>query len=462
MHISNCERLQPAFHQKLVPVFIIQGHVKVCHNPGGRPDTWIRGVAKDSGTSACQGWRVEIWMPPYHPQANPTERRNQEIKKCLPISVGNDHRQWDKLIPTILFALCCHSKEAVDTSPSTLQLPRNGWASRTVTSGAVPQQTGMASSVSYHVVPLSPFETKLNDSSCIQLPLAHKMTSQLPQALPTRQLRPAPIRVNARCRGSGRSQRKNVDQQHDYMRKSGSDLAENLTPSAELHHPARLDNDKGQYFKGTAHRVYIALDQHRRLKGADRHDTIDKWRVVVCLPLPKHALPRPVFEMTETHKAMCTRADIDRSAATATCALVHIIQALVERFCGATAALHLAHATSKLDFARHLTVRLLCSQLLIHYYTASPHHSSPATQPLPTPLVSMFNLELNRHGTTSSESCDTGSTQLCLNLGRTDGAFPVREEVPIASRKTIRLTGKIFLTTDLAASHTSFELDDEQ
>ncbi|KAJ8889599.1 hypothetical protein PR048_009099 [Dryococelus australis] len=66
---------------------------------------------------------VETWTtPPDHPQANPTERRNQEMKKCLCISVGNNHRYWDKHIPTILFALRHRTNEAVDTSPSVLLL----------------------------------------------------------------------------------------------------------------------------------------------------------------------------------------------------------------------------------------------------------------------------------------------------------------------------------------------------
>ncbi|KAG8261821.1 hypothetical protein J6590_080120 [Homalodisca vitripennis] len=51
-------------------------------------------------------WKVEHWTTPiYHPQANPTERRNQELKKLLRTHlIDKEHKTWDQQLPQSLFA----------------------------------------------------------------------------------------------------------------------------------------------------------------------------------------------------------------------------------------------------------------------------------------------------------------------------------------------------------------------
>lgn len=82
---------------------------------------------------AHKRWKVKRWLTPiYHPQANPDERRNQEIKKQLRIALqeATQHRHWDKELPNILFQLRVRRNEATQFSPAELmmgrKLPRPG------------------------------------------------------------------------------------------------------------------------------------------------------------------------------------------------------------------------------------------------------------------------------------------------------------------------------------------------
>ncbi|KAJ8871145.1 hypothetical protein PR048_027450 [Dryococelus australis] len=43
--------------------------------------------------------------PAYLPQANPTEHKNQELKKSICIRMGNNHTQWEAQLPEILYTL---------------------------------------------------------------------------------------------------------------------------------------------------------------------------------------------------------------------------------------------------------------------------------------------------------------------------------------------------------------------
>ncbi|CAH0406500.1 unnamed protein product [Chilo suppressalis] len=43
--------------------------------------------------------------PVYHPQANPAERKNRDMKSMLAILVNTDHQDWPKHIPAVRFAL---------------------------------------------------------------------------------------------------------------------------------------------------------------------------------------------------------------------------------------------------------------------------------------------------------------------------------------------------------------------
>ena len=71
-------------------------------------------------TDACRQWQVQQWTTPiYHPRANPTERRNQEIKKGLRLHLHNgNQRGWDAYLPQILFTLRRRKNAATGVSPS--------------------------------------------------------------------------------------------------------------------------------------------------------------------------------------------------------------------------------------------------------------------------------------------------------------------------------------------------------
>ena len=65
-------------------------------------------------------------MPANHPQANPTERRNQELKKGLRLHIaGGRQRDWDTYLPKILFSMRRRTNRITGQSPSQLLLGRN-------------------------------------------------------------------------------------------------------------------------------------------------------------------------------------------------------------------------------------------------------------------------------------------------------------------------------------------------
>jgi transposase InsO family protein len=76
---------------------------------------------------SCERWGINLWTTPvYHPRANPTERRNQEIKKLSRINIlahGN-HKLWDIALPRIGFCLRDRKNEATLFSPAQLLLGR--------------------------------------------------------------------------------------------------------------------------------------------------------------------------------------------------------------------------------------------------------------------------------------------------------------------------------------------------
>nr|CAD7414919.1 unnamed protein product [Timema poppensis] len=57
-------------------------------------------------------------MPVYHSQANPTERRNQEIKKGIRLYIFENHRIWDLHLPQILFDLRYRRNKATGMTPN--------------------------------------------------------------------------------------------------------------------------------------------------------------------------------------------------------------------------------------------------------------------------------------------------------------------------------------------------------
>uniref|UniRef100_A0ABD2VXU9 Integrase catalytic domain-containing protein n=1 Tax=Trichogramma kaykai TaxID=54128 RepID=A0ABD2VXU9_9HYME len=77
--------------------------------------------------SACKTWQAYQWTTAmYRPQANPTERRNQEVKTALRIHLkGRPHVEWDLQIPKILFQLRNRKNAATGKSPAELLLGRD-------------------------------------------------------------------------------------------------------------------------------------------------------------------------------------------------------------------------------------------------------------------------------------------------------------------------------------------------
>ncbi|XP_036340634.1 uncharacterized protein LOC118750003 [Rhagoletis pomonella] len=47
----------------------------------------------------------QVFTPVYHPQANPVERKNRDMKAQLAILVGKQHRTWAEKLPAIRFAM---------------------------------------------------------------------------------------------------------------------------------------------------------------------------------------------------------------------------------------------------------------------------------------------------------------------------------------------------------------------
>ena len=76
--------------------------------------------------SAGQRWDCDLWTTPnYHPRANPTERRNQDIKINIRLRIDNgNHRTWDRDLPKNLFSLRRRQNAATGQTPSHLLL---GW-----------------------------------------------------------------------------------------------------------------------------------------------------------------------------------------------------------------------------------------------------------------------------------------------------------------------------------------------
>lgn len=68
---------------------------------------------------ACARWRAQHWTTPvYHPQANPVERRNQEIKKTLRTHLHNrPQHDWDQYLSVSLFALRTRRNAATGVTP---------------------------------------------------------------------------------------------------------------------------------------------------------------------------------------------------------------------------------------------------------------------------------------------------------------------------------------------------------
>lgn len=70
---------------------------------------------------------LNIWQtftPVYHPEANPVERKNRDLKTQLAISVGNNHTSWDSKLPMIRFAMNTSKCESTGYSAAYLTFGR--------------------------------------------------------------------------------------------------------------------------------------------------------------------------------------------------------------------------------------------------------------------------------------------------------------------------------------------------
>lgn len=65
------------------------------------------------------------FTPLYHPETNPVERRNRDLKTQLAILVqGGEHNQWSELLPVIRFAMNSAHCSATDRTPAYLTFGR--------------------------------------------------------------------------------------------------------------------------------------------------------------------------------------------------------------------------------------------------------------------------------------------------------------------------------------------------
>ncbi|GFX50554.1 uncharacterized protein TNCV_614831 [Trichonephila clavipes] len=63
-------------------------------------------------------------IPVYHPQANPVERKNRDLKPRLAMMVGNNHTLWIEKLPAIRFALNTSKCESTDHTAAYLTVAR--------------------------------------------------------------------------------------------------------------------------------------------------------------------------------------------------------------------------------------------------------------------------------------------------------------------------------------------------
>lgn len=71
----------------------------------------------------CMGIEHHL-IPVYHPEANPVERKNRDIKTRLAIQVEGDHRTWPDKLPAIRFAMNSTVTSSTNFSPAYLMFGR--------------------------------------------------------------------------------------------------------------------------------------------------------------------------------------------------------------------------------------------------------------------------------------------------------------------------------------------------
>ncbi|KFM62693.1 hypothetical protein X975_19850, partial [Stegodyphus mimosarum] len=90
-------------------------------------------IAKESSDDAQDYQKIKqillkrfklMFTPVYHPQANPVERKNRDLKPRLAILVGDKHHSWAEKLPTIRFAMNTHKCETTGQTAAFLQFGR--------------------------------------------------------------------------------------------------------------------------------------------------------------------------------------------------------------------------------------------------------------------------------------------------------------------------------------------------
>jgi len=66
-----------------------------------------------------------VFTTPYHPQANPVERKNKDAKSYLRKYVTDNHKVWDEYLYFMLFALRCAKVKSTGLTPAQVCLGRN-------------------------------------------------------------------------------------------------------------------------------------------------------------------------------------------------------------------------------------------------------------------------------------------------------------------------------------------------
>ena len=122
LRTADGKRVWEALNEK---VFNIFGYPKILHADNG--NEFDNGLIKKN----CEERKIEFsTIPPYHPQANPTERTNRSIKTLLRTFVEENHRKWDEHVYEIAYAINnapqeSLSQESARFSPAFLNFGRN-------------------------------------------------------------------------------------------------------------------------------------------------------------------------------------------------------------------------------------------------------------------------------------------------------------------------------------------------
>lgn len=87
-------------HALLNEIFLRYGIPRRLHSDNG--SQFISAVMQK--LTFCLGIQ-QSFTPVYHPEANPVERKNRDLKVQLSICVGQDHTTWDLKLPSIRFAM---------------------------------------------------------------------------------------------------------------------------------------------------------------------------------------------------------------------------------------------------------------------------------------------------------------------------------------------------------------------